>query len=153
MWNGVVVEIELDVNGLAGRNGFDQFGLEGMCGKWNQSRLLLLKDLADSARIVRGPRPGERDPIAPFERLAIEAFESRQLTGGKDDAFIDVDAVVEVGEVRKVVHTRPFDWLEERSTLDHLIKTLGLLAALPPTDNPISTSPFPARARGIRMLT
>src|SRR5262249_41642255 len=84
VWNGVIVEIESGVDGLAWRKGFDQIGLEGMCGERNQSGFLFFKDLAHEARIIRGPAPRECDAIAPFEGLAIETLDAGELTSGEE---------------------------------------------------------------------
>jgi len=59
--DGVVVEVEADVEGFAGADGADQVGAKGMGGKSQQARFFQLEDLGHGAGVITGPVALVRD--------------------------------------------------------------------------------------------
>jgi hypothetical protein len=79
--NGVIVEIEPDVNGLSRAHGFDAIGVERVQRECEQSRLFFGNDLLDRAPILARPAAPMRDLVAPRQCLAVAFGE-----GGKGPA-------------------------------------------------------------------
>ncbi len=74
--NGVIVEIETKIDGLARMHGFDSIGGERMQSGRQQARLFLRQNIGDGAMIASGPTPLMGNLIAPQQSLAI-AFRQR----------------------------------------------------------------------------
>jgi hypothetical protein len=74
-WNGVVVEIETDVDGLARLHGQDEIGFEPMRRQRQKAGFFLLKDLLNASRVITRPGAAMSDFVAPSESLAVEVFE------------------------------------------------------------------------------
>src|SRR5882672_8692494 len=73
--NGIVVEIETDIDGLAGANIDNFVGGERMERKRQQTWLLFAEGLHYRTGVIGRPWALVRDVIAPLERLSIALFE------------------------------------------------------------------------------
>ena len=69
--DGIVVEIETHVDGLAGAHRLDPIGVEGMERKRQQARLFFGESFVHGPCAIVGPAALVRHFIAPHERLAI----------------------------------------------------------------------------------
>ena len=69
--DGIVVEIEMHVDGLAGAHGLHPIGVEGMERKRQQARLFFSESLGHGPCAIVGPAPLVRHFIPPHQRLAI----------------------------------------------------------------------------------
>ena len=63
--NGVIVEIEADIDGLVRTHSFDSVGGERMQRRGQQAGLFLSEDFGDRPMVAAGPAPLVRDLIAP----------------------------------------------------------------------------------------
>src|SRR4051794_12483126 len=72
LWrNGIVVEVEVHVDGLAGSHGHNQIRGKGMQRQWQQAQLLFAECLGDSAGAIVGPAALVRDRVSPRQGLAV----------------------------------------------------------------------------------
>ena len=81
--DGVVVQIEAHVDGLAGADGEPLLGVEGVGRQRQQARLFLLEGLGHREAGAAGPGALLSDLLAPFSRLAVEVLQGGEGTGGK----------------------------------------------------------------------
>ena len=82
--DGVEIAVEADVGGLAGADGADEFGLEGMGGEREQSGLLVGPDVGDGAVGHFGVAPLVGDLVAPASELGVEVVEVAEGPGGEE---------------------------------------------------------------------
>ena len=76
--DGIVVEIEMHVDGLAGAHLLHPIGVEGVERKRQQAGLFFGKSLGHGACAIVGPAALVRDFIAPQKRLAIAIRQGRE---------------------------------------------------------------------------
>ncbi len=69
--NGVIVEIEADIDRLGRTNRQNEIGPGRMSGRRQQARLFFGKDLGNGAAVVSGPGALMRDLIAPEQGLTV----------------------------------------------------------------------------------
>src|ERR1039457_1608687 len=82
--NGVIVEIETNIDALAGADAFDSVSRERMQSLWQQSRLLFDKDIGDRTVVAARPAPLVRDLIAPEKSLAIALGQRGESAAGPE---------------------------------------------------------------------
>ena len=80
----VVVEIEADVDRLAGADAFDAIGIEAMRRQRDQTRLLVGEDLVDGAAVLSWPAPLVGDLVAPLPGLPVALGQGRETPAGPE---------------------------------------------------------------------
>src|SRR6266403_1452912 len=87
--DGIIVEVEANIDGLVGAHGLDSIGGERMQRGRKQARPLLLEDFGDSEVIAARPAPLVRDLISPEQSLTI-AFGQRCECPASPERIADI---------------------------------------------------------------
>src|ERR1035441_9108743 len=82
--DGIVVEIEANVDGLVRTHRFDPVGGERMQSRGQQPRLFFREGFGDGAVVAARPTPLMRDLIAPEQRLAVAFGQRREGAAGPE---------------------------------------------------------------------
>ena len=82
--NRIAIAVEADVGRLAGRDGAQHIGREGMRGQRQEPRLLLGEDLRDGLIALLGMRPLMRHVVAPLPKLRVEVVDVAKGAGGEE---------------------------------------------------------------------
>ena len=88
-WYRVVVEVEADVNSLAGLDRKNQVGLEGMGRQRQETVAFFLESLLDGLGIISWPWACMGHLVTPNQGLTVEVVQGRESTGG-EEGFADV---------------------------------------------------------------
>jgi hypothetical protein len=88
-WNGVIVEIETDVDRFAGTHWHDEICPERVSGQGQQARLLFGEDPGDGAAVVPRLGPLMGDPVAREQSLPV-AFSERGEGTARPERFADI---------------------------------------------------------------
>jgi len=83
-WDGVVVEVEADVNRLAGADGDQEVAREGVCRKRQERGLLLFESALDRSLVVARPGATMGNLVTPASSLPVEVRQSGETPGGEE---------------------------------------------------------------------
>src|SRR5713226_70430 len=128
--DGVIVEIEANIDGLVGANGLDSIGGERMQRRRKQPRPLLLEDFGDSEVIAARPAPLVRNLISPEQSLTI-AFGQRCEGAARPERIADIaDGPLHTPFLIARAHlARPWSEVVVRAQLDESRVKQNLIAA------------------------
>lgn len=82
--NRIAIPVEVDVRGLAGDDGAQHLGVEGMRGQREEARLLLREDLRDGLITLLGMGTLMRNLLAPATKLRVQIIDIRKRPRGKE---------------------------------------------------------------------
>ena len=100
---------------------------------WPQLCLVGWVLIVDIENFRSGPDILRGIPVAAYAPVHIERidfirqrhFIDLAMAGGTADAFVQVNAVVKVNEVRKIVYARPFNGFAGRPTIPNRLRDRG----------------------------
>ena len=82
--NGIAIPVKAHVGRLAGGDGAQRLGVEGMRGQREEARLLLREDLRDGLIAVLGMGTLMRNLLAPATKLRVQIIDIRKRPRGKE---------------------------------------------------------------------